>query len=294
MTEPACPVVLITGASRGIGRAVAGQLARREDRRVAALLRDTEGRNADAAAELRELDVLVVDADLTQGADVDRAVAAVVDLHGGVDVVVNNAAFGLFGPVEALSTDELQQQFDVNVLGPHRVCRAVLPHMRGQGTGLLVQVSSGAGRYTLPLRGGYCASKWALEALSDCLRWELHPFGIDVVLLELGPFRSGFQASRRWAADSARSDAYEVLSEHLESDLADRTASDGYRDPSEAADAIDDLIDRPESRAWRVLVHPDARAVNTYNLSYEALQRATLESRHYGDLLPAQEGSRWQ
>ena len=178
--------VLITGCSSGIGRATAQYLVE-DGWTVYATSRDESDLDdlADAGCRTAELDV-------TNGAAIDRVVDRVVDEEGTVDVLINNAGYGQYGPVEDIPTDRLHAQFDVNVYGPHRLTRAVLPHMRDAESGTIVNVSSVAGRVVAAGGGAYSASKFALEALSDALRVEVDGFGVDVVLVEPGPVETPF------------------------------------------------------------------------------------------------------
>ncbi|RMH18321.1 MAG: SDR family oxidoreductase [Gemmatimonadetes bacterium] len=185
--------ILITGCSSGFGLDAAGTLARR-GHRVYATMRATEGRNAGVARALRELaasegvSITVLEMDVTSDASVERAVAET----DAVDVLINNAGRGYGGPVESFTGDEILAQLDLNVVGTARVANAVLPGMRARGDGLIIQVSSVAGRGAFPGFGVYHASKWGLEGLSEAMRYELAPLGIDVVLVEPGPFETSF------------------------------------------------------------------------------------------------------
>lgn len=188
-------VVLITGASTGFGRAAAETLARR-GYTVFASMRDPSGRNASHSEALRSLatreriGLHVLDLDVTQDASVERAVQQLLEEAGRIDVVINNAGVSALGVTEAYTVEQFRDLFDVNVYGPVRVNRAVLPTMRRQHSGLLIHVSSAAGRVVAPYFAVYCASKFALEALADAYRFELSPFGIDSVLVEPGIHRT--------------------------------------------------------------------------------------------------------
>jgi len=174
--------VLVTGASRGIGEAT----ARRFDSNgwtVYGAARDAERVDAGDVA---------LSVDVTDEDEVHAAVERTVEETGGIDAVVNNAGNSLVGAVEETSVEDARAQFDVNFHGPHRVVNAALPHMREQGDGTVVNVSSVAGRVASPGMGTYAASKHALEALSDSLRVEVAPHGVDVVLVEPGPVDTGF------------------------------------------------------------------------------------------------------
>jgi NAD(P)-dependent dehydrogenase (short-subunit alcohol dehydrogenase family) len=178
---------LITGSSSGIGRATAVDFLRREWT-VYATARDT-----DDVADLAEAGCETAELDVTSDADVERVVERVLTETGRIDCLVNNAGYGQYGPLEDVPTDELHRQFDVNVHGPHRPIRAVLPHMRDREEGTIVNISSVAGRIATVGGGAYSASKFALEAMSDALRGEVESFGVDVVLVEPGPVETGFR-----------------------------------------------------------------------------------------------------
>jgi NAD(P)-dependent dehydrogenase (short-subunit alcohol dehydrogenase family) len=177
-------VVLITGCSTGIGRDLAQRLTR-AGHQVVATARNPESQ-ADLAAALK------LPLDVTRPESVSAAVEAALQRFGRIDVLVNNAGYALRGAVEEVSDEQVQQLFDVNVFGALRTIRAVAPHMRRQHSGRIINVSSIAGKRAVPVNGPYCATKFALEALSDALRLELAPFGVRVVLVEPGSIRTCF------------------------------------------------------------------------------------------------------
>jgi NAD(P)-dependent dehydrogenase (short-subunit alcohol dehydrogenase family) len=192
-------IVLVTGASSGIGRAVARHLhglgwrVYGTSRRPAAVTTDATS-------------VPLLEMDITSDASVERAVAELLAREGRIDAVVNNAGFGIAGAIEDTSIDEARAQMETNFFGTLRVCRAVLPAMRAQGHGCLVNVSSIAGVVALPFQGLYSASKFAVEGMSEALRMEVAPFGVRVALVEPGDFHTGFTSSRSVVA-AARSDS---------------------------------------------------------------------------------------
>ena len=200
--------VLITGCSSGIGRATARAFLA-ENWQVFATARDPED-----IADLEEAGCTTLELDVTDPDQVARAVERTVEVAGAIDCLVNNAGYAQMGPLEDVSTADLHRQFDVNVYGPHRLARAALPHMRAQGAGRIVNVSSVIGRISIPGSGAYAGSKHALEAMSDSLRAEVEQFDIDVVVIEPGPVETNFndRASEE-LPESERTPAYETLYE---------------------------------------------------------------------------------
>jgi NAD(P)-dependent dehydrogenase (short-subunit alcohol dehydrogenase family) len=188
---PMDKVVLITGCSTGFGREAAEALANK-GYTVFASMRDCGGKNAAHKAALENLarrenlPLFVQDLDVTSDESVQSAIHAIVKQCGRIDVVINNAGIASIGVTEGYTISQWKRLFDVNLFGIVRVNRAVLPVMRRQQSGLLIHMSSGAGRVCIPYMGMYAASKFALEALADSYRFELKPFGIESVLVEPG------------------------------------------------------------------------------------------------------------
>ena len=179
-TEP----VLITGCSSGIGRAAAISL------HAAGLTVYATARRVDSMADLASRGIHTLALDVTDEASMTEAAGAVEAAEGAVGTLVNNAGYGLYGPVEQLPMDEIRRQFETNFFGLVRLTQLVLPGMRRRGGGRILNVSSMGGRITLPGGAFYHASKYAVEALSDALRMEVAEFGIDVVLIEPGPVKT--------------------------------------------------------------------------------------------------------
>lgn len=173
--------VLITGASTGFGLGFAHKFAAEGWNVIATM------RTPSAATSLAALPrVLVTALDVEDPASIDAAIAAGLAKFGAIDAVINNAGYGLFGIFEENAPEQIHQQFAVNVFGPMAVTRAVLPHMRGRKRGVIANISSGAGVFTLPLSSLYSASKFALEGFSEGLAYELAPLGITVKIIEPG------------------------------------------------------------------------------------------------------------
>jgi NAD(P)-dependent dehydrogenase (short-subunit alcohol dehydrogenase family) len=236
---------LVTGCSSGIGRATA-ELFEEEGWTVYATSRDAAD-IADLAAagcETAELDV-------TDPAEIERVRDRILEETGRIDALVNNAGYAQYGPVEDIPTDRLHAQFDVNVYGPHRMVRAVLPTMRDQEEGTIVNVSSVSGRISTPGYGAYAGSKFALEGMSDALRAEVEGLGVDVVLVEPGPVETGFRERATGSLDDTEfRPAYEWVYDFFE----DRAAVDADSlfavGPEEVATTIHDAasVSDPDPR----------------------------------------------
>ena len=187
--------ILVTGATAGIGRAAAVLLANKGHFVIAA------GRNREALAALdrKAGNLHPLELDVTDAASVEQAVNHVKSLLNGapLDVLVNNAGFGCAGPLELVSEADFEAQYQTNVFGLVRVTRAFLPAMRERGKGRIVNVSSVAGHVSMPFFAPYASTKHAVESISDALRLELRPHGVDVVLVEPGPVKTGFGEHER-------------------------------------------------------------------------------------------------
>ena len=180
------PTILITGASSGIGKATALRF-QSEGWNVIATMRDT------AASDLGDLDnLLVTRLDVTDTASISEAVARGTDRFGGIDVLLNNAGYGAYGPLEAFPADRIRRQFDTNVLGLLEVTKAVLPQMRARRAGSIINISSIGGQITFPLGTLYHGTKFAVEGLSEALHYELEPLGIRVRIVEPGMIKTDF------------------------------------------------------------------------------------------------------
>lgn len=191
-------VVLITGATSGVGQAIARHLAGKGYRVYGA------GRSVPLLTqESQESGVSMLRMNVDHDDSVQEGVKAILQREGRLDVVVNSAGFGLAGAIEDTTLDEAQAQFQTNFFGVLRVCRAVLPSMREQRSGYIVNISSLAGLFAVPFQGLYSASKFALEGLSEALRMEVRPFGVRVVLIEPGDLCTGFTANKRIAAQAS-------------------------------------------------------------------------------------------
>lgn len=234
-------VVLITGASSGIGKACAEYLVQRGYR-----VFGTSRRAPFPPEAARPGSPEMIRMDVDQDDSVRQAVGFILQETGRLDVVVNNAGFGIAGSVEDTSIEEAREQFETNFFGVLRVCKAVLPAMRERRSGYIVNVSSLGGIIALPYQGLYSAAKFAVEGLTEALRMEMRPFGVHVVLIEPGDFCTGFTAHRRMALASQENRAY--------AERCDRIIKN--QEDSEQAGASPEKIAR---RLERIINHPSPR-----------------------------------
>jgi len=177
-------IILITGASAGMGKDFARELVKDGHTVYGA------ARRLGQMDDLKALGVKTIKMDVTDEASMVQGITDIIEAEGGVDVLINNAGFGSYGAIEDVSIQDAKYQLDVNVFGAARLAQLVIPQMRKQHFGRVINISSIGGKFALPLGGWYHASKFALEALSDALRNEVKPFGIDVVVIEPGGVKS--------------------------------------------------------------------------------------------------------
>ena len=236
--------VLITGCSSGIGRATAEAFLD-DGWTVYATARDTDDIDDLEAHENCVTDEL----DVTDDSDVRNVVNRILRNEDRIDCLVNNAGYAQFGPTEELPVEAVEDQFAVNVYGPHRLTKAVLPHMREAGEGTVVNLSSVAGRVSMPGGGAYSGSKFALEAMTDALRWEVEGHGIDAVVVEPGPVRTKFNDRASEEADEIeRTGAYEWFWSFFEDTQVLGGDGPGAVEPEDVATTIVDaanLTDPP-------------------------------------------------
>jgi NAD(P)-dependent dehydrogenase (short-subunit alcohol dehydrogenase family) len=258
--------VLITGCSTGFGRAAAVELTRRGHEVVA------------TARRPEVLDDLEVAARLPLDVDDDASVAAAVAAAGDVDALVNNAGFGVIGPVELVPLAEARRGMETNFFGTVRMIQAVLPGMRARGSGTIVNVTSLAGRVAPPLDGFYSATKFAVEGMSEALHYEVGHFGIRVRLVEPGVFETGFQSNvERFGVDRPPYDELDRQWSDARGRLIGGVDAPG---PEAVAAAIADAVEATEPQLrWPVGVDAEmvvaARAAST-DEEFEATMRATL------------------
>jgi NAD(P)-dependent dehydrogenase (short-subunit alcohol dehydrogenase family) len=273
-------VVLITGCSTGFGRLTAETLARGKYR-VFAGMRGIRGRNASNAEEMEglakreSLALQVIELDVTDDASVGRAVNELMREAGRLDVLVNNAGVSIRGLSEAVTIEQMRRIFETNVFAVQRMNRAVLPHMRKRGSGLLIHISSQAGRVVIPCFGVYGASKFALEALVESYQYELAGEGIESISVQPGAYATAISQNADSAADEQRAAGYgpgREIPQTLMANLGKR------RDPQEVADVVLKLVGMPAGkRPLRTEVGVTGDFVARVNSFTDKIQAALLD-----------------
>ncbi len=239
------PVALVTGASSGMGKAIARRLI------ADGYLVYVAARSVEKMMDLAKLGAIPLKMDISRDDDIVAAVQAIVQKSGGVDVLVNNAGYGLYGPVEEIPLDEARYQFEVNVFGPARLTQLLLPAMRERRSGTIVNITSMGGKIYTVLGAWYHATKHALEGWSDSLRLEAEPFGIRVVVVEPGLIETGFgDAASKGLVERSGTGPYAKVAQSVAASM-DRSYGRGRgTDPKVIADVVGDAVksSRPKTR----------------------------------------------
>jgi NAD(P)-dependent dehydrogenase (short-subunit alcohol dehydrogenase family) len=236
--------ILITGCSSGIGKVTAERLARK-GHTVYASARSIEG-----MAGLEAAGCKLVQLDVTDDASARAAVEQIVAAEGAVGALVNNAGYGISGAIETVSLDEMRKEFETNVYGTLRMCQLVLPGMRAQGYGRIVNLSSIAGRVVFPGAGPYASSKYAIEGMTDALRFEVAGFGVAVSIIEPGPIRTNFTSTANASLPAGEDGPYAAFHAAVAKADAETDSSAIAGDPEDVAKAIERAIAarRPKPR----------------------------------------------
>jgi NAD(P)-dependent dehydrogenase (short-subunit alcohol dehydrogenase family) len=251
--------IIITGSSNGFGLKAAKDFADKGNK-VYATMRNPNGKNANAKADLEShsTNIKVVDMDVTNEASVKEAMATILAEASKIDILINNAGIMYLGITEAFSVEQAKFQMETNYFGAIRVMQAVLPSMRKAGSGLIINTSSLVGRMSPPFFGTYTATKHALEGYTQALRYEVSPFGVDIVMVEPGPFGTGLLASGQAPAHSEVLETYGELAgvpTAMGENFAQMLQSGNAPDPQWVVDAYLKLSELPfGSRPTRTVV----------------------------------------
>lgn len=249
-------VALITGASSGIGFETSLTLARNEFRTFATMRNLSKSRKIREIAKKERPPLTVIPLDVNDNASIRMAIQNILAEARRIDVVINNAGYGLFGAVEDLSMDKIIDQFETNFFGVVRVVKSVLPIMRNQRSGTLINISSMVGRVAMPLNSVYVASKFALEGFSESIRHELSKFGINVILIEPGIVRTGFFDNLQKSKNEAAKSPYSALLKRRLSRFK-LVSESNSSSPSQVAKAVLKAL-QSKSSNFRYVVGEDA------------------------------------
>jgi len=244
--------IIITGSSSGFGLKAAKDFADKGNK-VFATMRNPNGKNAKVKSELESYSdhIKVVDMDVTNEASVKEAMDNILSQAGNIDILINNAGIMYLGITEAFSVEQARFQMETNYYGAIRTMQAVLPSMRMAGSGLIINTSSLVGRMSPPFFGTYTATKHALEGYSQALRYEVAPFGVDVVMVEPGPFGTGLLASGQAPAHNEVLESYGELAgvpTAMGENFAQMLQSDNAPDPQWVVDAYLKLAEMPAGK----------------------------------------------
>lgn len=243
-------VILITGTNSGFGYLTAKGAAAK-GHTVYATMRETQGRNAERAKELSETEnIHVLEVDVTNANQVQQAIDTVIANEDRLDVLVNNAGYFGGGLAETYTDADLEKMFDVNLKGTWRTTKAALPHLRKQGEGLIINTSSGLGRFSAPFMTVYNSTKFAVEGLTEGLHYEVRPLGIDVVLVQPGAFPTEIFSKVAFGSDQNVVDGYGPLAqvpEQINAGMGEMFESQ-QPDPQMVPDAIFKLMDMPQGQ----------------------------------------------
>ena len=270
------PVALVTGGSSGIGESTARALLAK------GFVVYAVARRVDRMASLSELGVHTSAMDVTDDSSMVAGIGRIVDEQGRIDVLVNNAGYGSYGAVEDVPIDEARRQFEVNVFGLARLVQLVTPHMRAQGSGRIINISSIGGKFYEPFGAWYHATKFAVEGFSDSLRMELRPFGIKVVLIEPGPVSTEWnEIARDSLLERSGSGAYATYARQAHGIMERFDEPSRAATPEEVADKIVKAatVKRPAAR------YPVGRGARTITTSRDLLPDRVFDevvSRTYG------------
>lgn len=284
--------ILITGSSSGFGRLGAEHYARL-GAKVFATMRNLprpEATELRALAKAEKLDITVLEIDITKGRQVKKGVAKALKASGGkLDVLINNAGMSIAGPIEAQDMEATQLIFDTNVYGAHRMARAVLPSMRANGSGYIFNVTSQLGRVIIPGFGQYSPTKFALEAMSEQMAYEVASHGINVTIIQPGgyPTKIWYNQNAPSAALKARlpEDIVSAYPE-LTAGMGKREAGGGESDPMDIPRAIAGAIAmKKDARPLRIALHPVARPQEAINKVSAQMQLAVLGKSPFGPIV---------
>ena len=281
--------IIITGSSSGFGLKAVKDFADKGNR-VFATMRNPNGKNQKVKEELEghSKQIKVVDLDVTNDGSVKQGMAGILAEAGTIDILINNAGIMYLGITESFSIDQAKQQMETNYYGAIRMMQAVLPSMRKAGSGLIINCSSLVGRMSPPFFGTYTATKHALEGYSQALRYEVSPFGVDIVIVEPGPFGTGLLASGQMPAHSEVLESYGQIAgvpSAMGENFSKMLTSEGAPDPQWVVDAYLKLADMPSGKRPTRTVVGITWGVDEINTLTQSIQDRVLKEMQLDSVL---------
>lgn len=278
--------ILITGSSSGFGRLTAEKLAS-TGCEVYASMRDPQGKNKASADALKQQGINVIELDVTKNDSINSAVNTLLQKAGKLDVLINNAGVASAGISEAFTDQQVQALFDVNVIGTHRMVRACLPLFKQQKSGLIINIGSILGRVTFPFFGLYGASKYAVEAMTDSLRYEVSQLGIDVSLIQPSAYPTQMYASADSPQDITRTESYGEIAnipEAMFNQFMTMFEAQNAPQPHDVANAINTLIQTKAGQRPARVVVGESFGAEPINNAVAPIQQSTIEALGLGKL----------
>jgi len=282
-------IALITGTNSGFGWLTAKSVAAL-GHTVYATMRDSQGKNVAKAQALSAIEnITVLDVALTNEDSVQKAINTIVSKEGTIDILVNNAGFSRNGVAESFTTGDLQEMLDINVIAPWRLMKLVLPYMRMQSDGLIINITSGFGRVSFPFASMYSASKFGLEGISEGLHYEVRPLGVDVAILQPGAFPTEMSQKLSFGSDTSVVDAYQPIADfpNQMGAAVGKAFETLNPNPQDVADAVVNLIKLPKGqRPLRTNVDPfTGQYITAVNEAVQNEYNKTLTAFGMGELL---------
>ena len=239
-------VAIVTGSATGIGYETAIHLAKNGFYTYASMRNLPKTDEITKIAKSENLPLRIIQLDVTDDISIKKAIDTVINESGKVDVLVNNAGYGLIGSIEDMSIEELKAQYETNVFGVFRVTKAILPHMRRQHAGSIINISSIGGRIALPLYSAYVSTKFAIEGVSESMAYELEPFGIKVVIIEPGAIKTNFRREQAAKGSSDEASPYSSMMQSPSKVIEEMLKHRLY--PEDVAKTVIQAIENPKPK----------------------------------------------
>ncbi len=247
--------VLVTGCSSGIGLATCHVLSRNNFMTYGTVRNLSKAKNIQDLMNRENLSLKILRLDVNDNQSIKLAIKKILNDTGRIDVLINNAGYGMFGPIEEITIQEIKKQFETNFFGAIRLIKAIVPIMRKQGNGTIVNISSMVGRFAVPLNSAYVSSKFAVEGLSESISFELKEFGIRVIVIEPGVVKSDFFHNVKVKGMNLESPYHELMERRV--NFLDKAMKNSLTSSYDVADTILDALNSKDPK-FRYVIGNDA------------------------------------